>query len=116
MIKAVIFRDAQESLVGFDISGHAGYAERGQDIVCAAVSFLATTTVNSLNEQLKVSPHYEVDEAVGHLHCCLVLEKMDRGDLEKAQVILKTLEIGLKSLEQDYGKYIKLQQRRWTKC
>jgi uncharacterized protein YsxB (DUF464 family) len=116
MIKAVIFRDIQESLVGFDISGHAGYAERGQDIVCAAVSFLATTTVNSLEEQLTVSPHFEVDEADGHLHCYLALEKIDRDDREKAQVILKTLEIGLKSLEQEYGKYIKLLQRRWTKC
>lgn len=116
MIKVIIFRDTQEALVGFDISGHAGYAEKGKDIVCAAVSFLATTTVNSLEEQLIVSPHYRVNEADGHLHCYLSLEKMDRGDREKAQVILKTLEIGLKSLEQEYGKYIKLQQRRWTKC
>ena len=30
--------------------GHAGYAEEGQDIVCAAVSALIITTVNSLEE------------------------------------------------------------------
>ena len=28
--------------------GHAGYAEEGQDIVCAAVSALIINTVNSL--------------------------------------------------------------------
>ncbi|KJS82047.1 MAG: hypothetical protein JM58_15830 [Peptococcaceae bacterium BICA1-8] len=115
MIKAVIFRNSHEYLVGFEISGHAGYAEIGTDIVCAAVSFLATTTVNSLTEQLTVQPVYEVDEADGHLLCYLPA-KMDGDDQGKTQVILKTLEIGLRSIEQDYGKYVKLLQRRWTKC
>ena len=30
------------------ISGHAGYAEKGYDIVCASVSCIAITTVNAL--------------------------------------------------------------------
>lgn len=29
--------------VGFNLSGHAGYAEKGSDIVCAAVSCLVDT-------------------------------------------------------------------------
>jgi len=116
MIKAIIFRNNQENLVGFEISGHAGYAEIGRDIVCAAISFLATTTVNSLEEQLSVGPQYEVNETDGHLLCSLSLEKMGSDDQQKAQVILKTLEIGLKSIEQEYGQYVKLLQRRWTKC
>jgi len=116
MIKAIIFRNNQEYLVGFEISGHAGYAEIGHDIVCAAVSFLATTTVNSLEEQLSVKPQVEVDEADGYLLCCLPFEILASGDREKSQVILKTLEIGLKSLELEYGQYVKLLQRRWTKC
>lgn len=36
MIKIAIHRD--EMMAQFIISGHAGYAERGQDIVCAGVS------------------------------------------------------------------------------
>lgn len=116
MIQAVIYQNKQENLVGFEISGHAGYAEKGRDIVCAAVSFLATTTVNSLEEQLLVKPHYEVNETDGHMLCYLALEIMDSDDREKSQVILKTLEIGLKSIKQEYGQYVKLLQRRWTKC
>lgn len=115
MIKAIIFRDNHEYLVGFEISGHAGYAVIGKDIVCAAVSFLATTVINSLEEQLSVQLSYSVDETDGHL-ICYIPANIDRGDQEKAQVILKTLEIGLKSMEQEYGKYVKLIQRRWTKC
>ena len=34
--------------MGFEITGHAGYAEYGQDIVCAAVSVLALNMANSV--------------------------------------------------------------------
>ncbi len=40
----------RKSLSGISIKGfHAGYAEEGQDIVCAAVSVLMINTVNSLD-------------------------------------------------------------------
>lgn len=35
---------------GITISGHAGYAPRGRDIVCAAVSALTYTLQESLNK------------------------------------------------------------------
>jgi hypothetical protein len=34
----------------FTIDGHAGYAEEGEDIVCAAVSALVINTINSIEE------------------------------------------------------------------
>lgn len=34
----------------FMISGHAGYAEEGEDIICAAVSALVINTINSIEE------------------------------------------------------------------
>ena len=33
------------------VSGHAGYAEVGKDIVCSAVSILVVTLVESLKKQ-----------------------------------------------------------------
>ncbi|MFZ5945944.1 MAG: ribosomal-processing cysteine protease Prp [Bacillota bacterium] len=115
MIKAIIFEDDKGSLIGFEISGHAHFADSGKDIVCAAVSILGTTTVNSLEEQLIVKPIYTVDEGKGYLEC-VVSPNLDNSDMEKAQIILKTLVIGLQSIEEAYGSYLKLQQRRWTQC
>ncbi|MFZ7101845.1 MAG: ribosomal-processing cysteine protease Prp [Peptococcaceae bacterium] len=114
MINAVIYKDIHDTLVGFEISGHADYAETGHDIVCAAVSILATTAVNSLEEQLAIKPVYSVKEPEGYLKCTLA--DLKGHDLEVAQIILKTLEIGLKSIEQEYDNFLKLQQRRWTIC
>ena len=44
MIRVTIYKTARHEYVGFDLSGHAGYAESGQDIVCAAVNSLERFT------------------------------------------------------------------------
>ena len=46
---------------GFECAGHAGYAEEGSDIICAAVSALAVNTINAI-EQFTEDP-FEVEEA-----------------------------------------------------
>ena len=43
MIRAVFARDFS----AFSLSGHAGYADAGEDIVCAAVSAMTNLTVNT---------------------------------------------------------------------
>ena len=35
-----------EKIVGFIIDGHTGFADFGEDIVCASLSLLAITAVN----------------------------------------------------------------------
>ena len=47
MIRAE-FIESKGLKVGFKISGHAGYADSGSDIVCAAVSSAVQLTANTL--------------------------------------------------------------------
>ena len=50
MTKCEFFRE-NERITGFTVSGHSGYAEAGQDIVCAAISAvvaMAETTINDV--------------------------------------------------------------------
>ena len=35
-----VFKDKQGMIVGYKVSGHAGYSEEGSDIICSAVSAL----------------------------------------------------------------------------
>lgn len=44
------FRKLNGNYSGFEISGHAGYAGKGEDVVCAAVSSAVQLTVNLLAE------------------------------------------------------------------
>ena len=49
MIRAKFF-GSDGFLTGFELSGHAGLAESGRDVACAAVSSAVQLTVNLLDE------------------------------------------------------------------
>jgi uncharacterized protein YsxB (DUF464 family) len=48
----VEFSTPDESSVRIKVSGHSGSAEKGQDVVCAAVSVLVQTLAGGLNNSL----------------------------------------------------------------
>ena len=50
MIQVNILRDRNEVVKGIDINGHAGYAEYGQDVICAAVSALVLNIEETYGE------------------------------------------------------------------
>jgi uncharacterized protein YsxB (DUF464 family) len=52
---------------GITIEGHAGYAEPGKDIVCAGVSTLAQTLIESLNRLTSDDFDHRIDEERGLL-------------------------------------------------
>ncbi|MGE5629088.1 MAG: ribosomal-processing cysteine protease Prp [Solirubrobacterales bacterium] len=103
MIKAV-FKRVSNNLVEFKASGHAGAAESGYDIVCSAVSASTIMIANGITEILKISP--TIKEKDGFLH--INLRKLSEAEIEGCQVLMETMLLGLKTIEQCYGKYIKV--------
>ena len=99
----VTLRTQGEWITGFDVKGHAGYAEAGQDIVCAAVSILTTTCANALETVAGVKPTVKTSE--GRMR--LTLPKDSGHD---AQVILQTMRQGLRDLAEEYSRYILLNE------
>ena len=67
MISALLLRNG-DRFTGFRASGHSGYAEAGSDIVCAGVSVLGCTCVNSLESLLGVEVILKASED-GLLRC-----------------------------------------------
>lgn len=108
MITATIYQTGQQ-ISGFKIYGHAGFAPAGEDIVCAAVSILAITVINSLIDQ--VSEQTEAEIAEDGMASCYLPHELDELAQLKAQAILRTLEIGLESIKTEYPKYIKLKHQ-----
>ena len=105
--------DAKGRIREFELSGHAGFAIEGQDIVCAGVSALSIAAVNGLEHFLSVVP--KVQEADGHLTCQLV--GIPEQELEQAQWILQTMTLGIEQIHSAYGQdYIIIDRRRWTPC
>lgn len=58
----VTFRTEGSRIVGFDVRGHSGYAEKGADIVCAAVTSAVRLVEATVNDVLGLAASVKVRE------------------------------------------------------
>lgn len=103
MIK-VLFKKKSGMLVSFEASGHAESCDDGYDMVCSAVSSVSIAVANGITEVLKIKAPITVSD--GFLH--IDLRNLADNEIEKSQVLMQTLLLGLKSIEKEYGSYIRV--------
>ena len=112
MIRISIDRTEEGVIRGFSSSGHAGFAEEGQDIVCAAVSVLIINTINSIERLLpEDSKNMNVtsDDSKGYISI-----SFEDNPSEKASLLLQSMYLGLKDIEKNYsGEYISFTEDRF---
>ena len=106
--------EGPDGLEGFTCQGHAGYAEEGADIVCAAVSILTTTCANALESVAGIIPGITAREKDAYLQLTLPLG-LEQAKKHDAQVLLLALRQGMKDLQEAYPKYIHLSNQEWRK-
>lgn len=98
---AIRFERKGGKIFFFESKGHAGFAEEGEDIVCAAVSALSINAVNSL--QAFTDDSFTVDQGDGYL----AIRFDDAGLSEpshEACLLMESLALGLQSIEESYGR------------
>lgn len=98
----------QGKIVKVDVSGHTGYAERGEDIVCAGISTLVQTALLGLLAVAGIKVKYLRDEEKGSLRFELP-GGIDQNQRHDADVILETMMCGLADFYSEYSDYIKLE-------
>lgn len=86
----------------FKISGHAGYAESGKDVVCASVSSAVQLTVNML-DCFDCEPQVSADE---NIICCSV------KDGETASMLIGQLLRHCRAILEEFPKTINITIRR----
>lgn len=101
MINVVILKNRQSDTIGFQVTGHAGYADAGEDIVCSAVSALTITACNSIETLCKEAFHIDSDQKTGEIK--LLFDEKPGHD---ADLILKVFEIGITDICDSYSDYI----------
>ena len=89
-----------DCLTGFHLSGHAGYAACGADIVCAAVSSAAYMTANTVTEILSLDPEIEVAEGD------LLLKLKTITEADKAADIMNGFRLHTEELQSQYPDFI----------
>ena len=105
MINIAIYKNAENLITGFVVSGHSGYADAGSDIVCSAVSALVINTINSIEHFTSDQFRLEQDEDTGYIEFHVVSPVSNHASL-----LLNSLALGLQGVSESYRKYVKLTQ------
>ncbi len=85
---------------GFEISGHALFAESGKDIICAAVSSAAYMAANTITDIIGADATAKAEEGA----MSVTLNQPN----EQAEAVLRGLELHLTELSKQYPKNIKI--------
>ena len=93
----ITVKKRDDSYLDFVSKGHAGYAEEGQDIVCAAVSAFIITTVNSL--ETFTTEKFEAKEKDGYVS--IHFQKYPNTD--QGKLLMDSLLLGLTEIEHSYN-------------
>ena len=99
------FFTEDDRITGFSISGHSGYAEAGQDIVCAAISAAVELTVTTVNDVCGGKAKLRVKEEDARVTLTLPTS-CDEEDA--VQAVLAGMMLTLCSLRDDYPDYIEV--------
>ena len=98
MVYVTVLKDQNEQYIGFECIGHAGYAEAGEDIVCAGVSVLVINTVNSLSRFTKEKFKTELDEETGRIGI-----RFCHPAGHDARLLVDSMVLGLQGVQENYG-------------
>ncbi len=87
---------------GITVSGHAGYAEQGNDIICAAVSALAQNLIKSIEDLTDDVIVYDI--APGNINIRY------KNLSEQGKLLVDSFFIGICGIQEAYGsKYVAVQ-------
>ena len=82
------------------ISGHAGYAEAGKDIVCAAVTVLTETVVKSLEELMDDEIKYDISPGRADIQY--------KNLSERGLLLVDSFFLGIKMVVQEFPDYVRI--------
>ena len=102
MVSIKIERKAGK-IIAFSCEGHCDYKKKGEDIVCAGISSILQTAVLGLKEYLKAD--IELLKEAGKM--VVGLKSSATAD---SQIILETMLLGLKGIEREYPKKVKIEE------
>ena len=89
-----------ERITSFTVSGHSGYAEAGQDIVCAAVSAVVTMAEATINDVCGAKAKVRVKERENARITLTLPASCDEE--ESVQAVLAGMMLTLCSMRDDY--------------
>ena len=82
------------------VSGHAGFAEAGKDIVCAGVTALIQTLIKAASDLTEDKIDYEISPGRADIHY--------RNLSEKSKTLVDSFFVGVCMIANEYPEYVKI--------
>lgn len=83
-----------------EISGHAGYAEPGKDIVCAGVTALTQTLIQSIDDLTDDEIEYRISPGK--------VEVEHRNLSEKSKTLVDSFFVGICLIAEEFPEHVKV--------
>ncbi|RPF55504.1 ribosomal-processing cysteine protease Prp [Aquisalibacillus elongatus] len=109
MVELNLFKNHNQMIVGFELSGHANSGPHGHDLVCAAVSAVSFGTVNSIIKLCQIDPEIEQGSDGGYLKMLLPHGMSDEA-FDKAQTLLEGMLVTFQTIERDNKQYLSISE------
>lgn len=103
MITVTLLENSKGIYKGFICEGHAGYADHGSDIVCAAVSVLIMNTINAIEAYTEDVIEVESDEKEG-----LIVMHFSSDISSDANLLMEAMVLGLSGVKDQYKDYVRI--------
>jgi uncharacterized protein YsxB (DUF464 family) len=105
---SVTFYKKKNEIIEITVSGHAGFADHGEDIICAAVSVLTISILNGLTE---IIGRNDLNQSIkdGYTHFII---PNSSNDLQKTKTdtLIATYYLGIQGIKEAYGNYINIKE------
>lgn len=86
---------------GIEISGHAGYAENGKDIVCAGATALVQTLIKSIEGLTQDKIQYEISPGRVDIHY--------RNLSEEGKLLVDSFFIGICLIADEFPDHVRIE-------
>ena len=107
MTKCKFFK-LKDNFVGFECNGHTGYAEYGEDVLCATISGIVQSCQIGLMQVLEVEINLSRNDDSRYIKIELP-KNLSNEKLSQSQILFKTVYQSIKDLMQGYSKYISME-------
>ncbi len=99
MTRLTIYTNQEGAFSGFCCEGHAGYANAGEDIVCAGISTLVINTINAIEQLTEVNFSADANADAGEISI-----HFPEGADAQAKLLVDAMILGLQGIQKKYGK------------
>ena len=101
----VTFHSEGSRLESFEVKGHSGYAQEGEDIICAAITSAVRLTECAINDVLGLEAAVKVREKDASITLKLPA-KLGQTNESTCQALLTALMVHFVQLAEEYPDYI----------